>query len=218
MNPRAAQQAAGTLVDAIDRLLPQTQCTRCGYPHCRAYALALAGGEADLNRCPPGGRAGIEGIAALLGREAKPLDPDCGEEKALEVAMIDEPRCIGCALCIAACPLDAIIGAKGFMHTVVAAWCSGCELCLPACPVDCIQMRAGARAAPGWNRETAEAWRARFDARRARLDRTSTEHAARLAAREARLSVRDRAGTAETSAASAPAALPIRTTRGAGAA
>jgi electron transport complex protein RnfB len=132
--------ATETLAARIDALLPQTQCRRCGFDACRPYAEALAGGETALNRCPPGGTALIAQLAALLGRPPLPLDPACGSEGPPRVAWIDEPACIGCARCLEPCPTDAIIGARKWMHTVIAADCSGCELCVPACPVDCIRM------------------------------------------------------------------------------
>lgn len=135
---RAARPAI--TVDAIDALLPQTQCGQCGYGGCRPYAEALARGEAEINRCPPGGMAGVRALADLLGREPKPLDPACGREKPPAVALIDEDVCIGCTKCIQACPVDAIVGASKQMHTVVNELCTGCELCVPACPVDCIAM------------------------------------------------------------------------------
>ena len=128
------------LVDAIDALLPQTQCTKCGYQGCRPYAQALAHGEADINQCAPGGAAGIRNLARLLGRAEKPLNPANGTETPRVAALIDESRCIGCMLCIAACPVDAIIGTAKRMHTVLTGSCTGCELCLPPCPVDCIDM------------------------------------------------------------------------------
>lgn len=128
------------VVDRIDALLPQTQCGQCGYPGCRPYAEAIASDEADINQCPPGGAAGIRALADLLGREAKPLNPEHGSEKPERVAVIDENRCIGCTLCIQACPVDAILGAAKQMHTVIAQECTGCELCLAPCPVDCIAM------------------------------------------------------------------------------
>jgi electron transport complex protein RnfB len=132
--------AFDALAARIDALLPQTQCRRCGFDACRPYAEALARGETDLNRCPPGGAALIGELAALLGRPPRPLDPACGAEGPLRVAFIDEPACIGCARCLDPCPTDAILGARKRMHTVIAADCSGCELCIPACPVDCIRM------------------------------------------------------------------------------
>ena len=128
------------LIDAIDALLPQTQCTKCGYQGCRPYAQALADGEADINQCPPGGAEGIRELAQLLGREEKPLNPSNGVEAPRAAALIDESRCIGCMLCIRACPVDAIVGAAKRMHTVLTESCTGCELCLPPCPVDCIDM------------------------------------------------------------------------------
>jgi len=127
-------------VDRIDALLPQTQCAQCGFPGCRPYAEAIAKEEADINQCPPGGEAGIRALADLLGREAKPLNPDNGEEMPKTVVVIDEQRCIGCTLCIQACPVDAIVGAAKLMHTVIESECTGCNLCLPPCPVDCIDV------------------------------------------------------------------------------
>ena len=128
------------LVERIDDLLPQTQCGQCGFGGCRPYAEALALGETDINRCPPGGTAGMFALAALLERPPRPIDPDCGQEKATVVALIDEAACIGCTKCIQACPVDAIIGAPKKMHTVIAELCTGCELCVPPCPVDCIAL------------------------------------------------------------------------------
>jgi electron transport complex protein RnfB len=128
------------LVEQIDALLPQTQCAQCGFPGCKPYATAIAKGEADINRCPPGGEAGIKALAALLGREAVPLDPERGVEKPKLLAVIDESVCIGCTKCIQACPVDAIVGAPKLMHTVISAECTGCELCVAPCPVDCIDM------------------------------------------------------------------------------
>ena len=126
------------LIEAIDRLLPQTQCGQCGTPGCRPYATAIADGKADINQCPPGGDAGIRALAELLGRAPKALNPANGIEKPVVVARIVEEDCIGCTKCIQACPVDAIIGAPKRMHTVIADLCTGCELCLPPCPVDCI--------------------------------------------------------------------------------
>ena len=128
------------LVDRIDALLPQTQCGQCNYPGCRPYAEAISRHEADINQCPPGGEAGVRALADLLGCEAKPLNPENGEETARTVVKIDEERCIGCTLCIQACPVDAIVGAAKLMHTVIESECTGCDLCLPPCPVDCIDI------------------------------------------------------------------------------
>ena len=129
------------LVDKINSLLPQTQCGQCTYPGCRPYAIAIANGEADINQCPPGGETTIIALADLLGRDAKPLNPEHGEEQEVKtVVVIDEETCIGCTLCIQACPVDAIIGAAKQMHTVIAEECTGCDLCIPPCPVDCIEI------------------------------------------------------------------------------
>lgn len=137
---RRFRVASDPVIDQIDALLPQTQCGQCNYPGCRPYAEAIARGEADINQCPPGGDAGVRALADLLGREPKPLDPGHGEEQPPRIAVIDETRCIGCTLCIQACPVDAIIGAAKLMHTVIESECTGCDLCLPPCPVDCIDM------------------------------------------------------------------------------
>jgi electron transport complex protein RnfB len=128
------------LVDAIDALLPQTQCAKCGYQGCRPYAQAVAEGNADINQCPPGGAAGVRKLARLLGRAEKPLNPSNGAENPRAAALIDESRCIGCLLCVKACPVDAIVGAAKRMHTVLTESCTGCELCLAPCPVDCIDL------------------------------------------------------------------------------
>lgn len=128
------------LVDQIDALLPQTQCGQCGYPGCRPYATAIANEEADINQCPPGGETTIQALADLLDREPKPLSAEHGVEKPKMVAVIIEEDCIGCTLCIQACPVDAILGAAKQMHTVIEEECTGCELCVPPCPVDCIDM------------------------------------------------------------------------------
>ena len=171
-------------VDEIDALLPQTQCTRCGYSGCRPYAEAIAVGEAPINQCPPGGAATIEALAALLGRPALPLNPANGAEGPTLVAQIDEAACIGCAKCLPPCPVDAIIGAHRQMHTVVLALCTGCELCVAPCPVDCITMVPRdtlpyAAPAPG-----AAENRARYSAHGARLAAREAERAALLSARK----------------------------------
>lgn len=128
------------VVDQIDALLPQTQCGQCGYPGCRPYATAMAAGEADINRCAPGGEATIQALADLLDREAKPLDDEIEAQTVKTVAFIDEETCIGCTLCLQACPVDAIVGANKQLHTVIPDECTGCKLCVAPCPVDCIQM------------------------------------------------------------------------------
>ncbi len=142
------------LAERIDAWLPQTQCTLCGYPRCRTYAEALAQGEADINRCPPGGEVTIAALAKLLDVAPKALDPSCGEHRARKVALINEAKCIGCTLCIQACPVDAILGAAKLMHTVISNECTGCELCMAPCPVECIDMLpyryAGSRADWPW--------------------------------------------------------------------
>jgi electron transport complex protein RnfB len=128
------------VVDQIDAILPQTQCGQCGFAGCRPYAEAIANDEADINQCPPGGETVILALADLLGKDVKPLSEEHGVEKPKMVAVIDEQTCIGCTLCIQACPVDAILGAAKQMHTIIEAECTGCELCLPPCPVDCITM------------------------------------------------------------------------------
>jgi electron transport complex protein RnfB len=156
----------GLTADAIDALLPQTQCRRCRYDSCRAYAEAVAAGQAPINRCPPGGDATVAALADLLGSPVLAIDQSCGPTTPLAIARIDEATCIGCTLCIQACPTDAIVGAPKLMHTVVADRCTGCELCLPPCPVDCIAMLP----APGpWSTADAERARQHFSARTARL-------------------------------------------------
>jgi electron transport complex protein RnfB len=159
--------------ERIDALLPQTQCTRCGYTGCAPYAAAIASGEAAINQCPPGGAATIVALAALLDRATLPLNPANGTEAPPRVAWIDESRCIGCAKCLAPCPVDAIVGAPKFLHTVLVDRCTGCELCLPPCPVDCIELRP----APPSHRNDAAENRRRFAAH-------ETRHAARTAARQ----------------------------------
>ncbi len=157
------------LIEAIDSRLPQTQCARCGYDGCRPYATAIAAGRAEINQCPPGGTATIEGLAGLLHRQPMPLDPARGAEPAQAVvALIDEPLCIGCFKCVLVCPVDAIVGAPGLMHTVIAADCSGCELCLPVCPTDCISLPVRAATLPS-PAAMAPRWRALHRARSTRL-------------------------------------------------
>jgi electron transport complex protein RnfB len=185
-----------SLADRIDALLPQTQCTKCGYDGCRPYADAIADGSAPINRCPPGGDDGIAALAVLLDTPILPLDAARGEPGPLLVARIDEAHCIGCTLCIQACPVDAIVGANKHMHTVLADWCTGCDLCVAPCPVDCIQMVPAGRA---WNSQDAAISRQRHRSHLARTERLAADNA-RLRAPEA----------AAAPSASAPAADEAR--------
>ena len=170
--------------DDIDALLPQTQCTRCGYSGCRPYAEALLAGQAPINQCPPGGAATIGALAALLQRPVLPLNPANGVEGALLVAQIDEDACIGCVRCLPPCPVDAILGAHQQMHTVVVALCTGCGLCIAPCPVDCITMVPRASLADTPPAPTAHQNRERFLAHNARIARRARERAALLSARK----------------------------------
>ena len=177
-----------TLADRIEDLLPQTQCTKCGYAACRPYAEAVAVGTANYNQCPPGGHEGVARLAALLGKPVIPLNPANGIERPRPVAVIDESLCIGCTLCMQACPVDAILGAPKQMHTVIEALCTGCDLCVAPCPVDCIAMPPVTGEATGWNAWTAgeaNAARERHDRREARLARERDAAEARAAARRA---------------------------------
>jgi electron transport complex protein RnfB len=177
-----------SLADQIEDLLPQTQCTKCGYPACRPYAEAIADGEANYNQCPPGGQEGVARLAKLLGKPVIPINPVNGVERPRPVAMIDEARCIGCTLCIQACPVDAIMGAAKQMHTVLPDLCTGCDLCVAPCPVDCIAMvevTPGKTGWDAWSQEQADAARARHDFRTFRLQREHEENDARLAAKAA---------------------------------
>ena len=160
------------LAERIDAVLPQTQCQRCGYPDCAAYAQAIAQEQAAINQCPPGGQQGIERLAAITGAAVIPLNPEHGQETVRTLAVIDENWCIGCTLCAQVCPTDAIIGINKRMHTVIAPHCTGCDLCLPVCPVDCIQMVNASGAATGWSAWSApqaQQARQRYVARQRRL-------------------------------------------------
>lgn len=197
-----------SLAARIAAALPQTQCTRCGYPDCRRYAEAVATAEAEINQCPPGGAEGVARLAALTGRSVLPLNPANGIEATRGIAVIDEAWCIGCTLCIKACPADCIAGAPKAMHLVVAAQCTGCELCVPACPVDCISM-AEVTTATGWaawSRPQADEALERYEFREFRRRRETEENAARLIAKaEAKL-----ADVAAASALTDPAQLSTK--------
>ncbi|WP_295376645.1 RnfABCDGE type electron transport complex subunit B [uncultured Pseudacidovorax sp.] len=164
-----------------DRLLdalPQTQCTRCGYPDCAGYAAAMADGSADIDRCPPGGAEGVRRLAQLLGRDERPLDPECGSEGSRTLAVIDEAWCIGCTRCLEVCPTDAILGFHKRMHTVIEAHCTGCELCVPVCPVDCIGLEVvtpGLSGWAAWSQPQADHARQRYAAHRRRLQAAGAE-------------------------------------------
>ena len=188
---------ARTLADELDALLPQTQCTRCGYAGCRPYAEALATGEAAANRCPPGGESTLAALADRLGVALLPLDPQTGAFGPPRVAVIDEAVCIGCAKCLAPCPVDAIVGARRFLHTVIASECSGCELCIAPCPVDCIAMVPIANAPLGAAAlgQRAAQYRARYDAHNARRLRTEQQRHDRLRAASATAGPAERDGT-----------------------
>jgi electron transport complex protein RnfB len=175
-----------TFADQIEDLLPQTQCTKCGYAACRPYAEAIARCEAGINQCPPGGIEGVRRLSALTGRPVIPINPANGVERPRPVAFIDEALCIGCTLCIQACPVDAILGAAKQMHTILPDLCTGCDLCVAPCPVDCISMLPVTDDRTGWDawsQEQADAARARHDFRTMRLQREREENDARLAAK-----------------------------------
>ena len=154
------------IIEKIDSILPQTQCGQCGYPGCKPYATAIANGEADINQCPPGGDDGIHKLADLLGVDYKPLNEEHGLPKPKSVAIIDEKTCIGCTLCIQACPVDAILGSAKHMHTIIEKECTGCELCLPPCPVDCIDMVP--------IKETTENWKWKYPVHKLKVDERAT--------------------------------------------
>ena len=170
------QHRHSVTADQLDAWLPQTQCTQCGYPRCRAYAEAMADGEAGINQCPPGGEVTIAALAGLLHVPPQPLNPRFGIHKPRMRAVIDESICIGCRKCIDVCPVDAILGSRKLMHTVLARECNGCALCLPPCPVDCIALQAvdeqpGSGPWPEYARAESDHWRARTEKRLDRLAR-----------------------------------------------
>lgn len=182
---KAASVATTTaLAELLNGALPQTQCTRCGYADCRSYAQAIADGDARINRCPPGGAEGVMRLAAIVQQPVLPLDPECGAEGPRALAVIDEAWCIGCTLCIKACPVDCIVGASKTMHTVIDNLCTGCELCLPVCPVDCIQMQPvtpGRSGWQAWSAAQADEARERYAFHQLRSQREQAENDQRLA-------------------------------------
>jgi Na+-translocating ferredoxin:NAD+ oxidoreductase subunit B len=172
-----------TLAARILDALPQTQCQRCGYPDCAGYANAIAAGMADINQCPPGGAQGVQRLAQIAGKPPKPLNPEFGLEGPRQVAFVDENWCIGCTLCIDACPTDAIVGSNKRMHTVIEAYCTGCELCLPVCPVDCILLEdtsVGTTGWAAWPQSLANTARDRYEFRNDRRKRNASENEKRL--------------------------------------
>ncbi len=179
------------LVERLNAALPQTQCTRCGYPDCRAYATAIAASQAEINQCPPGGAQGVARLATITGRDALPLNAANGVEGPRRVVFIDEAWCIGCTLCIKACPVDCIVGAPKRMHTVIEDLCTGCELCIPACPVDCIELEDATPGKTGWaawSAARADEARERYDFHQFRVERAQQQTQERLARRaEAKL-------------------------------
>lgn len=203
-----------TLADRIEDLLPQTQCTKCGYDGCRPYAEAVAAGTANYNQCPPGGVEGVARLAQLLGKPVIPINPVNGVERARPVAFIDEQLCIGCTLCMQACPVDAIVGAPKQMHTIVKDQCTGCDLCVAPCPVDCIAMIPVTGEATGWDawtQQQADEARVRHDRRLARQAAERSAAEARAAARRAAASVPAHAAepAPAQAAATQPASAPV---------
>jgi electron transport complex protein RnfB len=175
-----------TLAQAINAALPQTQCTRCGFPDCRSYAQAIAQGQAEINQCPPGGQEGVDRLARITGRSALPLNPAHGQESERTVALIDEDWCIGCTLCIKACPVDSIVGVAKSMHTVIESNCTGCELCIPVCPVDCISLESvtpGRTGWKAWSEPLAAEAKNRYEFRLQRLRSAESEHQEHMAAK-----------------------------------
>ncbi|MGZ8209359.1 MAG: RnfABCDGE type electron transport complex subunit B [Burkholderiales bacterium] len=190
----SARLPSSAIADEIDALLPQTQCRKCGYAGCRPYAEAVAAGTAEPNQCPPGGDEGAADIAAVVGIEPRPVDPRYGTPAPPAIALIDEALCIGCTLCIQACPVDAIVGAAKLMHTVIASACTGCELCIPPCPVDCIAMLQAPERDASAKRAAAVAARRRFEARGRRL-RLNEERVPKATAQREALAQRKKQAT-----------------------
>ncbi len=206
MNPTRTSSA---IVEALDAALPQTQCTRCGYPDCRSYAQAIADGSAQINQCPPGGEDGIARLARIVGRPTLPLNPAHGAEGPRQLAVIDEAWCIGCTFCLKACPVDSIVGGPKLMHTVVNALCTGCELCIPVCPVDCISLVNVTGEQTGWQAWSppqADEARERYGYHRDRTERDKRERQLRVAASAAALQPLAQAAAAVTETPAAPAA------------
>ncbi len=165
------------LVEQIDAILPQTQCTKCGFSGCLPYAQAISQNNAEINQCPPGGQKGIQALSKLLGLPSKPLNPKFGIEKPRTVAVIIEKDCIGCTKCLPPCPVDAIIGASKQMHTVISSVCTGCELCVVPCPVDCIIMQPieSGNNASVWNRVNADNAKRKYHNKSQRMERLKAD-------------------------------------------
>jgi electron transport complex protein RnfB len=178
------------MIEQINALLPQTQCGQCGFNGCRPYAEAIAAGHADINQCPPGGEEGILNLANLLAIPAKPLNPKFGQYKPKRVAFIIEQECIGCVKCLVVCPVDAILGAAKWMHTVIATECTGCELCIAPCPVDCIIMQPVDELSKTEKRAFAQYAKRRYDARCHRKEQEVLEKAERLKKQKAALKIK----------------------------
>lgn len=199
------------LIDKLNALLPQTQCTKCGFDGCLPYATAIADGQAPINRCPPGGEAGIVALAQATGQAPIPLDRSCGEHRPLHWAHIDEQHCIGCTLCIRACPVDAIVGVNKFMHSVISDLCTGCDLCVPVCPVDCIRMLP---APTTWGTAQAQAAQQRHQRRQRRQAQWQTQETQRLQqASLQRPTPQDSSATPPTSAKAAAIAMALAKAR-----
>ena len=199
--------AIDRLARELDAALPQTQCTRCGYPDCAAYARAMAEGTAGIDQCPPGGQEGVARLARISGLPELPLNPAHGTESARLLAVVDEAWCIGCTLCLNACPVDCIVGGPKLMHTVINHRCTGCELCIPACPVDCISLQPVTGQRTGWSAwsegQAIEA-RERYAFHRTRLARDEAEQQLRLSSGGLASPAGSNALTTETPSAGAP--------------